>query len=143
MLFSRRVYFSLGSNIGDRQKNLERAIDSLDTVFGLPTKRLSSTYETRAEGFEGHDFLNCALSYRTRKSPEKILDICKATERSLGRYSDSPVFDTQGKRIYSDRTIDIDILLYGKLRYKSPTLEIPHPRMKEREFVQKPLKEIL
>ena len=135
------VYFSLGSNLGDRQAAIEEALRRLDAAIGRPREAVSSIIETPAQGFVGADFLNCVVRYRTARRPQTLLKICKRIERAMGR-TGSPEYDAQGRRIYHDRPIDIDILLYGDERIDTPELQIPHSRMQERDFVMRPLAEI-
>lgn len=136
-----KVYLSLGSNLGDRNSNLLAAVNELDRMMGAPHSALSSFIETRSWGFSGHDFINCAVMYETELPPEEILGICKSIERSMGRRK-TVEYDNGGARIYHDRVIDIDILLYGQRTVDTPELKIPHPLMREREFVMRPLMEI-
>lgn len=136
------VYLALGSNLGDRAANIDEALHHLDLALGAHYLALSSVIETPACGFEGPFFLNCAVHYRTSLSPEALLLACKDIERLMGRSSEGPHFDADGHRLYSDRPIDIDILLYGHESINTPKLTIPHPRMKERDFVMRPLREI-
>ncbi len=135
------VYLSLGTNQGDRHKQLEEALRRLDAAIGRPCEALSSIIETPSWGFDGPDFLNCVVRYRTARRPETLLRICKRIERAMGR-RDKPEYDADGRRIYHDRPIDIDILLYGDRRIDTPKLQIPHPRMYGRTFVMEPLAEI-
>ena len=135
------VYFSLGSNQGDRRANIEEALRRLDKAVGRPREALSSVIESRAWGFDGADFLNCVVRYRTARRPETLLRICKRIERAMGRH-ETPAYDAEGRRIYHDRPIDIDILLYGDERIDTPDLQIPHPLMYERDFIMRPLEEI-
>lgn len=134
-----KVYFSLGSNLGDRQRNLERALALMDAAFGCHYLRVSPFLETAAWGFEGEPFLNCAVVYELEDEPERVLRRCKRIERRMGRRG-RPEYDAEGKRIYRSRIIDIDILLYGDRTVDTPSLAIPHPRMGERAFVQDTLK---
>ena len=134
-----KVYFSLGSNLGDRQRNLERALELMDAAFGRHYLRVSPFLETEAWGFEGEPFLNCAVVYELEDEPERVLRRCKRIERRMGRRG-RPEYDAEGKRIYRSRIIDIDILLYGDRNVDTPSLAIPHPRMGERAFVQDTLK---
>ena len=135
------VYLALGSNLGDRRANIERALELLDEAIGMHWEALSSIIETPAEGFDGPPFLNCAVRYRYTGTPHRLLDACQRIERRLGRRK-HPLTDEQGRRIYQSRPIDIDILLYGDRRINAPRLTVPHPRMYEREFVMRPLQEI-
>ena len=112
----------------------------LDAVNNL-SDALSSIIETPSWGFDGPDFLNCVVRYRTARRPETLLKICKRIERAMGRRGELE-YDAEGRRIYRDRPIDIDILLCGDERVDTPELQIPHPLMHEREFVMRPLAEI-
>ena len=135
------VYLSLGTNQGDRRAQIDEALRSLDASIGRPYEALSSIIETPAWGFEGPDFLNCVVRYRTAKRPHTLLRICKKIERAMGR-TGAPEYDAEGRRIYHDRPIDIDILLYGDEHVDTPDLKIPHPLMEQRDFVMRPLAEI-
>ena len=135
------VYFSLGTNQGDRQARIEEALRRLDAAIGRPYEALSSIIETPSWGFEGPDFLNCVVRYRTARQPHTLLRICKRIERVMGR-REVLEYDAAGRRIYHDRPIDIDILLYGDERVDTPELQIPHPLMQQRDFVMRPLREI-
>ncbi len=135
------VYLSLGSNQGDRQARIDEALRRLDKAVGRPYDALSSVIETPAWGFDGPPFLNCVVRYRTARRPETLLKICKRIERAMGRRG-APEYGADGRRIYRDRPIDIDILLVGDLSVDTPELTIPHPLMREREFVMRPLAEI-
>ena len=135
------VYFSLGSNQGDRQARIEEALRRLDKALGRPCEALSSIIETPAWGFDGPPFLNCVVRYRSARRPETLLQICKRIERAMGRRG-APEYDAEGRRIYRDRPIDIDILLYGDLTVDTPDLKIPHPLMRQRDFIMRPLAEI-
>ena len=134
-----KVYFSLGSNLGDRKRNLERALELMDRAFGRHWERVSPFLETEAWGFEGEPFLNCAVLYELEDEPAHVLKLVKRIERRMGRRG-RPDYDAEGKRIYRSRRIDIDILLYGERKVETPELVIPHPLMGERDFVQDTLK---
>ena len=135
------VYFSLGTNLGDRRAHIGEALQRLDKAIGRPYEALSSIIETPAWGFEGPDFLNCVVRYRTARTPRTLLSICKRIERAMGR-REALEYAPDGRRIYHDRPIDIDILLYGDARIDQPDLQVPHPLMHEREFIMRPLQEI-
>lgn len=144
------VYFSLGSNLGDRRKNILEAVSLMGERFSEMegTERqpvaLSSLIETEPWGFESDDkFLNAAVRFDLTSSPHRILEAVKGIERHLGRETLPPVYDSSGHRIYSSRIIDIDILLCGDMKIDTPELTIPHPRMHERDFVLIPLREII
>lgn len=130
------VYLGLGTNLGDKEANLRTAIYKLQERIGKQVS-LSSFYETAPWGFESnHSFLNAAIGLETILSPIEILHITQEIEKELGRTKKS----VNGS--YSDRLIDIDILLYDNLVLQTPELTIPHPLMTERDFVMKPLIEI-
>ena len=123
----------------------------LNIEFGTPFKAVSSFIETEPWGFESDEkFVNAAVLYELDLmkgyNPEAealmILEICKGIERRLGRTGE-PQYDERGERIYADRTIDIDLLLFGDNRIECKELTIPHKLMYERDFVMKPLNEIL
>ena len=141
------VYLGLGSNLGDRQKNILRALDLLDEGFGCHYTALSRLIETKAWGFKGDKFLNACVLYRIfrKGTPEEqgheILALCKEIERALGR-DDAPEFDADGHRVYHNRTIDIDILFYGTEHIDTEDLTVPHPLIGVRDFVKIPLAEI-
>ena len=135
------VYLSLGTNQGDRRARIDEALRRLDAAIGRPYEALSSIIETPAWGFEGPDFLKCVVRYRTARRPETLLKICKRIERAMGR-RDVPEYGPDGRRIYHDRPIDIDILLYGDERIDTPELQVPHPLMQQRDFIMGPRKEI-
>ena len=135
------VYLSLGTNLGDRRARIEEALRRLDAAIGRPYEALSSIIETPAWGFEGPDFLKCVVRYRTGRQPQTLLRICKRIERAMGR-RDAPEYGADGRRIYHDRPIDIDILLYGDERIDTPELQVPHPLMGQRDFILRPLGEI-
>ena len=135
------VYFSLGSNLGDREENLKKAISLMEDRLGTKVKRLSSFYVHPSQGFDGEEFINCAALFDIEDDCASVLRICKSIEAEMGR-RENIEFDSEGNRIYHDRIIDIDILLYGDRTIEESDLIVPHPRMKEREFVMKPLSEI-
>ena len=144
------LYLSLGSNMGDREANIETAISLLNIELKTPYKVVSSLLETEPWGFESDQkFLNAAVHYELRLkkgyNPEAeglmILEICKDIERRLGR-TGGPEYGEGGERIYHSRPIDIDILLFGEHRIDCPELTVPHKLMYERDFVMIPLKEI-
>ena len=144
------VYLSLGSNMGDRAANIENAISLLNIELKTPYKAVSSLLETEPWGFESEQkFLNAAVHYQLQLkegyNPEAealmILEICKDIERRLGR-KEGLEYNEAGERIYHNRPIDIDILLFGDHKIDCPELTIPHKLMYERDFVMIPLKEI-
>ena len=146
MVNGKLVYLSLGSNLGNRHALLLRAIDLLARRVGR-LLRASSFIETEPWGFNSpHPFLNAAVCLQTPLAPHQILAETQAIERLLGRKSKSVVSGFPADKSlpsYQDRPIDIDILLYGNLHLSTPELTIPHPLMHLRDFVLRPLREIM
>ena len=145
------LYLSLGSNQGDRRKNIEDALSCLNIELKAQYKAVSSILETEPWGFESDEkFLNAAVRYELQLpkgyNPEAeglmILEVCKDIERRLGR-TGKPEYDDKGERIYRSRPIDIDILLFGDNRIDCDELTVPHKLMYERDFVMVPLREIM
>lgn len=139
------IYFSLGSNLGDREANILEALRRMDEAFGCHYSALSRLIETKPMGFSGGKFLNAAVLYRVYFSPDfaplEVLRMVKSIEREMGR-TDPPEYDGEGNRIYHSRIIDIDILFYGTERIDIPELTIPHKGIADRPFVMIPLLEI-
>lgn len=129
-----KLYLALGTNLGDREANLRTALSLLDAAFGA-RQALSPIINTQACGFRGPDFLNCVAVYESRRRACTILKICKRIEAQMGR-TDAPEYDENGRRVYRDRIIDIDILKYGNLRMETSELTIPHPQIQSRPFVK-------
>ena len=145
------LYLSLGSNQGDRRGNIEAAISMLNIELKTSYKAVSSFYETEPWGFESENrFVNAVVLYELDLTPGynpeaqglMILEICKDIERMLGR-TGKPQYDEKGERIYTDRPIDIDILLFGDNKIDCEELTVPHKLMYERDFVMNPLNEIM
>ena len=136
------VYFSIGTNLGDRERNIREALEKMDQAFGRHFSALSDIIETEAWGFEGPAFLNCAVRYEIDSTPHRVLEECKRIEAEMGR-SGNPEYSPDGKRIYRSRPIDIDILYYGSRQIDTPDLKIPHPLISKRDFVKIPLAQIL
>ena len=131
------VYLGLGTNLGDRRGNMDTAMRLLGERVGNVV-RASSLYETEPWGFASDNmFMNAAVCVETSLTPRDVLEATQAIEREMGRTAKS----TDGQ--YHDRLIDIDILLYDDISVDEPDLKIPHPLMREREFVMRPLGEIL
>ena len=129
MTLSTEVYVGIGSNMGDRLENLKNAGDRLKGI----SQRIefSEVYESTARGFSIQPgFLNAVCKLSTRLTPWSFLQQAKIIESDLGRLKVFP---------NAPRSIDIDIILWGQVQIKSPNLEIPHPRFKERAFVLRPL----
>ena len=132
-----RVFLGLGSNLGRRRTLLKRAIQLIGERVG-EVVRQSSFIETEPWGFESkHKFLNGVILCETDKSPREVLALTQQIERDMGRTNKS-----LSSKKYSDRPIDIDILLYDDLTIDEPDLKIPNPLMEQRDFVMIPLKEI-
>lgn len=129
------LYLSLGTNLGNRENNINQALEMLEEAFGHGPERVSDIIGTEAVGFVGPPFLNCIAVFRTGIRPGEVLRICKRIERKMGR-TDSPEYDSAGKRVYHDRIIDIDILLYGEVVMDTPNLKIPHPQVESRAFIK-------
>lgn len=128
------TYLGLGSNLGDRRRNLEDAIARLDSP-DLRVLRASSIYETEPRDVADQPwFLNQVIEAETSLFPRQFHARAKKIERELGRKPSRP----KGPRL-----IDIDILLFGEAIVSMPELEIPHPRMTERRFVLEPLAELV
>ncbi|MBQ2787234.1 MAG: 2-amino-4-hydroxy-6-hydroxymethyldihydropteridine diphosphokinase [Bacteroidaceae bacterium] len=132
----KRLFLSLGSNLGDKKENLMRTIEKLSSALGTPAA-VSSIIETEPWGFtSANSFFNCVAAFDTPLSPTEILHITQETEREMGRTAKS----VNGE--YKDRIIDIDILLYGDETINTENLTIPHPLMHKRLFVLEPLAQI-
>lgn len=130
------VYLGLGSNLGNREENLRGALFEIASSVGV-VEAVSSFIVTEPWGFEStHTFVNAVCRVQTRLSPIEVLDATQAIERNLGRTKKS----VDG--VYSDRLIDIDILLYDDWKVDTPRLVIPHPLMAQRDFVKIPLAEL-
>lgn len=131
-----KVYLGLGTNLGDKEANLKAAVEEISKRVGEVTS-LSAFYETEPWGFASEStFLNAVCCTLTPLTPQDVLATTQDIERQLGRTRKS----VDG--VYSDRPIDIDILLYDDCRLDTPELTIPHPLMWERDFVMVPLREI-
>lgn len=129
-----KVFLGLGSNLGNREKNIKEARKRLQESGIARETKVSSIYETEPEGVKEQPFfLNGILEVETSLSPRNLLDALQALERQLGR--------KKGQK-WGARIIDLDILLYGNLVMKEKDLEIPHPLLAERSFVLTPLAEI-
>lgn len=128
----KKVYISMGSNIGNKKENLDRAVEILKEK--LKITRISSYYETEPVGYKEQDwFINIVLEALTDISPHELLEFCQGIEKEMKRV----------KTIrFGPRIIDVDILLYEGFESDEEELTIPHPRMKERAFVMHPLNEI-
>lgn len=131
------VYLGLGSNLGDKEACLRKALHEIGLQVGT-VEAVSSFYISEPWGFEsGNSFVNAVCRLLTPLAPMELLDVTQAIERSLGRTEKT----VDG--VYHDRVIDIDILLYDDLRMQTSRLTIPHPLMEQRDFVKIPLAELL
>lgn len=131
------IYIGLGSNQGNREQLIKEAMALLSVALGEPLSQ-SSMIETEPWGFSSpYPFLNMVARFVAAVSPMELLDTTEEIERRLGRLAKST--PSAG---YSDRPIDIDILLYGSQVINEERLVVPHPRMHERMFVLQPLVEI-
>jgi 2-amino-4-hydroxy-6-hydroxymethyldihydropteridine diphosphokinase len=129
-----RIFLGLGSNIGDRTANINRACLLLGEVPGVRVVRMSSLIETGPVGYEDQpDFINAVMEIEATLSPLILLNEIKRIEREMGRVETFR---------FGPRLIDIDILLFGDRVIDEPDLTIPHPRMHERDFVLVPLAQI-
>lgn len=130
----KQIYLSLGSNLGRREHNLEKALTLIQNRIGK-LEGISRIYESEPWGYasEKH-FYNCCVSLRTGLAPLQLMELLLEIEQEMGRHR-------EGKG-YSDRIIDIDILFYGDSQISHPRLSVPHPSMADRNFVLVPLAEI-
>ena len=132
------VYLSLGSNLGDRRAHLDAAIDRLRELGDV--KAVSSIYETDPVEYTAQpDFLNCVVALETEKMPRQLLAAVLAIEKDLGRRRTAA---GPGPRTKGPRTLDSDIVRFGRTIMDLPELTIPHPAMHERRFVLEPLAEL-
>lgn len=133
-----KAYLGLGSNLGDRKANLDNAVRLISEKVGRVIS-VSSYIESEPWGFESsHNFTNGAVAVLTELSPIELLDVTQEIERDMGR-----THKHKPGEPYTDRVIDIDILLYDELTINSKRLTIPHPHINDRDFVKKPLAEIM
>lgn len=154
------AYLGLGSNLGDREENIQRAIALITEQVG-DVVRQSALYYSEPWGFQSDNaFVNAVICVHTKLAPHRLLRATQRIERLLGkdhrhateRTPVSPISSTTpsspsspstpSRPIYHDRPIDIDILLYDDLVIQTPTLTIPHPMMQQRPFVMEPLRKI-
>ena len=128
------AYIALGANLGNRLDNLKRSLKLLSTKRGITVTAISAVYETEPVGGPGQEpFLNACAKVRTSLTPTilmlKMLDV----ENNMGRVREER---------WGPRLIDLDLLVYNRTRINSPLLELPHPRLVERDFVLIPLADI-
>jgi 2-amino-4-hydroxy-6-hydroxymethyldihydropteridine diphosphokinase len=130
----KKIHISIGSNIGDKLKNLEKAIELIHLKIAV-IESISSIYKTEAIGFKGEDFLNICISIFSNEIPSYIMQNLLDIEKILGR-----VRNKTNKP--ESRIIDIDIIFIEEIVINSSLLQVPHPKMQNRKFVLKPLLEI-
>ena len=125
-----RAYLGLGSNLGDRRAQLRRAVDALPDVVAV-----SPVYETEPVGGPAgqEPYLNLVVALETERSPRDLLELAHDLEDAAGRVR---------KERHGPRTLDVDVLLVGRLCVDEPDLVVPHPRMWERRFVLAPLADL-
>jgi len=129
-----RVFIGLGTNLGEREKNLQEAVALLGASDGITILKESSVLETKpVDLINQPDFLNKAIIIETSYNPPTLLDILKSIERAMGR---TPVI-AKGPRL-----IDLDILVFGDTVLNTPDLKIPHPEIKKRKFILDHLHEL-
>ena len=139
------TYLSLGSNLGEREQVLNRAIELLQTRVGNVVRRSSFFYSTSWGYTSEHEFCNLCVAVDTPLSPLDLLHATQAIERELGKTTHTTktyLNNIEQSAIYHDRAIDIDILTYEDITLQTPELTLPHPHMSERDFVLIPLREI-
>ena len=129
-----KAYLGLGSNIGNRELQLNEAIKILHAYQGIQVTQVSHIYETEPVGYPNQPkFLNLCIEIETELNPQSLLKCCLATEQQLHRKREIR---------WGPRTLDVDILLFGDQIIEQDNLSVPHPRMKERSFVLIPLNDI-
>ena len=135
-----KLYLGLGSNLGNREENLRRALALIDERVGS-VYRVSSPMETDPVGFSSSNkFIHLVCLVHTMMSPMSCLRETQKIEQELGRTQKS--ISTGGTLQHFDRPIDIDLLTYDNIAMDTPELTLPHPRMQDRDFVMRPLEEI-
>jgi 2-amino-4-hydroxy-6-hydroxymethyldihydropteridine diphosphokinase len=136
------VFLGLGSNLGEREALLLRAIEEIERLVG-PIVARSAFIETEPWGFESeHRFLNAVVRCQTDLEPLQVLDCTQQIERVLGKREEHHTLRIH-QPVYFDRPVDIDVLLYDCMTIHEPRLTVPHPLMRERDFVMKPLLSLL
>jgi 2-amino-4-hydroxy-6-hydroxymethyldihydropteridine diphosphokinase len=128
------AYIGLGSNLGDKEANLKRALELLDRSQGVRVKRVAAFYRTAPVGYTRQDwFLNTVAEVETALEPRELLMLLLAIEKELGRVRTVH---------WGPRTVDLDLLLFGGEEIDTPDLVVPHPRLSQRAFVMAPLAEL-
>lgn len=137
-----QVYLGLGSNLGDKEENLRKAISLINEQIGTVVRQ-SALFYSEPWGYESENqFVNAVILVETPLSPHQVLKANQHIEHQLGKTEVHATGRTLTSCIYHDRPIDIDILLFDDLHIDEPDLKIPHPLMHERPFVMIPLNEI-
>lgn len=128
------AYVGLGSNLGDKEANIKKALKLLETSPGVQVKRVASFYRTAPVGYTRQDwFLNTVAEVETGLKPHELLSLLLDIEERLGRVRTVR---------WGPRTVDLDLLIFGRETINAPDLIVPHPRMSERAFVMVPLAEL-
>ncbi len=137
------AYLLLGGNMENRDKVLQQALDALRDLGRITA--VSARKETEPWGFTKpvNSFLNQAVCLETELNPELLMEKCLEIEHNLGRIRKQTVYPEDSPKSYESRLIDIDILLYDRVKINTKTLILPHPRLKERPFAMELLEEIL
>ncbi len=129
-----KAVLGLGTNMGDREANINEALKSLELVPGVKVLRYSSLYQTAPWGYSDQpDFYNIVCEIETELSPNALLGVCLGIEAAMGRV-----------RLFKNgpRVIDIDVLVYEGVKVDTPELILPHPHIEERDFVLIPMQEL-
>jgi len=140
------IYFlGIGSNLGNREQQINGAIRCLNTMGEM--LGVAPFYYSKPQDFDSpNEFCNTVIALTSELEPKQVLHLCQVTEREIGRNTHSVILP-DGRKQYSDRLIDVDILCAyddgQEVTMNSPTLTLPHPRMQERDFVQEPLKQLV
>ena len=142
-----QVYLGLGSNLGDKEENLRKAITLINEQIGTVVRQ-SAFFYSEPWGYESENqFVNAAILVETTLTPHQLLKATQRIERLLGKTTAHATerpsdINHQPSALYHDRPIDIDILIFDDLHIDEPQLKIPHPLMQMRDFVMIPLREI-
>ena len=127
------VFVGLGSNLGNSQETVKAAIRALSNLPQTQMLSCSSFYQSAPVEAEGPEFVNAVVRFQTRLNAFDLLRACQTIENLAGR---------ERHYVNSPRTLDLDMLIYGDARIDSEFLKVPHPRMHERAFVLRPLREL-
>ena len=128
------IVLGLGSNIGDREGNIRRAVELLAARPGITVEKTASFYETEPVGYvEQEQFLNTVVQVKTDLSPRDLLAVCLDVELQMGRVRELR---------WGPRNIDIDLLVFDNVDWNDAELVLPHPRLQDRKFVLVPLQEL-